>query len=470
MSRSAQFTLLIAGVLFGFFWFESVRIPWFLLVGALIFGLFFARYASLVPGLVTSGITAGLLYAAAFGALTVPREIRFGPGSFEGIIVDDPEVRERGMRLVVKTDSLADRALKVLVTLDRSTPLSYGDVVTARGDVELPQRIEEFDYPGYLKSRGIFAIVRHAEVTKTREGGYAIPKGLFSLRHAIEETINRLFREPEASLLAGLLLGIRRTMSDAFRDAMTASGTTHLVAVSGFNLTIVAEAIKRLLLGFNRRLAFGAMTLGVVLFTLLVGAPASAVRAAIMVWMVAAGRLLGRRPYLPALLTFVALAMTVPNPYLPRHDVSFQLSFLAIVGLSVVTPILAKKFSRIPLFVREPLATTLGAQAATLPLIVSVFGTASLVAPLANVLVLSAIPLAMFLGGVAAAFGVIAPGLGAILALPAQLILDYIASVILFFGTLPFALRELSVSTLLLAAGAAIFVGIFLRMLRRHRG
>jgi competence protein ComEC len=222
---------------------------------------------------------------------------------------------------------------------------------------------------------------------------------------------------------------------------------THIVAVSGYNITIIAEYLMWLLIfgGLWRKQAFYVAVVAIGLFVLMIGLPASAVRAGIMgtllLWAMKNGRLANAQNA----IIFAASVMLIFNPLLLRYDVGFQLSFLATLGIVYVYPILEdylmqkNKFSGI----WEILLLTLAAQAFVLPIILINFERLSLISPLANLLVLPIIPLTMLLGFFATTAYFIFPWLGKILAWLAFLPLKYEVEVIKFLASFKFASLEI---------------------------
>lgn len=267
-----------------------------------------------------------------------------------------------------------------------------------------------------------------------------------SERQSFLSGLARLLGQPFAALSQGLTLGERSEFSRELKQAFIATGTIHIVAVSGYNFTIIikifADTLRRWI---GPKWSFYIGTLTIFAFVLLVGNNAPVVRAAIMGWLFFLAAGIGRLPNVSVALLVAAAAMTVFEPKIIVDSLSFQLSMLSMAGLILITPRLEKLFdgfiwrSFTPAIVRSSLAATLGAQAATLGLILAVFGRASFVAPLVNVLIAPLVPLAtivsLLLGGAAIAWS----GLPTFFAYPAWLLLAPIIAIIEFFGRFSFA-------------------------------
>jgi competence protein ComEC len=212
----------------------------------------------------------------------------------------------------------------------------------------------------------------------------------------------RVLPPEEATFLSGLTIGARGTLRDELKTAMQQSGTTHLVALSGYNITILAYVVMSILLLFSsRRVAFVIATLIIVCFVIMTGAEASVVRAAIVGFLVLVAREMGRGHSMRNIILCAGVMMVLLNPKILVFDVGFQLSFLALLGILYVRPALMMLF-RISdasfLSWRDNLLTTLAAQLTTLPVLVINFGMFSPISLISNILILEFIPLTMALG------------------------------------------------------------------------
>lgn len=238
-------------------------------------------------------------------------------------------------------------------------------------------------------------------------------------------------------------MGARETLPKDFKEDLSKSGTSHIVALSGYNITIVASAVMGLLyfFGATPTIGFWATIFFVFLFTVFCGAQASLVRAAIMGVLVLVAKKEGRIYDIKNALLFAAASMIFINPKILRFDVSFQLSFLATLGLVYLSPVFKKKLSFVPEFfrLRETLSETLGAQFAVLPMLVAVFGSFSAISPISNILVLSVVPLTMLLGFIFLVFSFFAVLPAKIFGFLSWILLSYEIFVIKKSASLPFS-------------------------------
>jgi competence protein ComEC len=244
--------------------------------------------------------------------------------------------------------------------------------------------------------------------------------------------------EPAASFGLGLLVGIRALIPKDLQTTLALVGLSHLVAVSGYNLTIIVRAVERLCLRFGRGIALVVSLWVIAGFMAVTGASASIVRAAVVSVLLLLAAYYGRnfKPVVLLLLAAAATALVKPS-YLT--DLGWLLSFLAFYGILVLTPAIWTRFGEPKSIIIKLLTESLSAQIMTLPLILFIFGQLSIVAPLSNVLILPLVPLAMALCLIAGLAGMLIPAWCGWFAWPAQLLLDVVMRVINAFAALPWA-------------------------------
>lgn len=252
---------------------------------------------------------------------------------------------------------------------------------------------------------------------------------IFKLRKKIEEIYNQTLPEPQASLLAGIVLGSKRRMSDRFFQALKKTGTLHVVVASGANISLVSQPLLENLSGFlSRKIALLITFILMWFYTIMAGFDPPVVRAALMASFAFLAQFLGRERDVVRSLLLAAGLMLLIDPLIV-FDLGFQLSFSATAGILLFYEKIKPFFSRLSFF-GDGLATTLAAQVFVLPIIFLNFKEISLISPLVNALVLWTIDPLMKLGGVMAAFGILSRLLGQILAYPAWLLLTFFVKVI----------------------------------------
>lgn len=275
-----------------------------------------------------------------------------------------------------------------------------GDVVEGRCRLRRPQPTPEFRYDEFLALSRIGTTCRASDLHIIRHQRSASAM-LRSGKQWARDRLSVVLPEPQASLAAGIVLGADEGFSPSLAESFRASGLSHLVAVSGYNVTIVVAAILGALLriGVHRRHATWMAFLSIAGFVVLTGASAATVRAGIMGCLVILARHVGSvaRPWY-ALLAAVTV-MVATNPPILLWDPGFHLSVAATAGLLRWSAPIEERLSWFPgaLGLRSALATTLAATVATLPIILFHFGRLSLVSPIANLLALPVIPVAMAL-------------------------------------------------------------------------
>jgi len=333
-----------------------------------------------------------------------------------GTVIDDPRPREDRIQLVLgqlvtavdgRAVALADR---MLVWMPRGIDAESGDRLRIETRVELAEDFDGFAYREYLARQGIGAIgrLRVAEIVTAASGPVALLAGV---RGALLAGLNAITPEPEAALGAGILLGVRASIAPEINDAFATAGLTHVVAISGWNIAIVAALVAAGARPLERRRGGRLASAGVAAATVagyvvLTGASPSVVRAALMAAAMLVAGLGGSRAHAASALALAAMIMLLAAPSV-LWDVGFQLSLLATAGLIWFGKPIERRLAGWPAWIREPVALTLAAQLTTLPVILVNFERLSLVAPIANVLVVPFVPVAMLFSATASLIGFI---------------------------------------------------------------
>lgn len=398
-----------------------------------------------------------------------------------GVVDDEPDVREGNTHLTVALRSLEEGSTSrkvfgsMLVTVPRFPDHEYGDELRITGKLMLPKKFSEedgrvFDYPSYLASKGVTYQMSFAQIDKTSEGkGNVLVEKLFFVKKQFGAALALALPEPHNALMSGLLLGGKQSLGEVWLERFRTAGIVHIIVLSGYNMTVVATWLVRIFrfTGFAPSLSAGA--LGIVLFAVMTGAGATVLRAAIMALLALLARATGRTQTMGRALLFAGALMVLQNPSILAFDPSFQLSFLASLGLVYIAPIFDKKtalFQRSPLF-REVFITTCATQVAVLPLLLAQTGMLSLVSLPVNLLVLPIIPLTMFFGFVAGVAAIVTPPLAFVAGLPAYVLLSWILDVALYSSRIPFA--AFHVSAIPSLTTLFIYALLVLWLVREHR-
>jgi len=365
----------------------------------------------------------------------------------EGVVADDPDVRATSVRVTIKISAINGKpeSGKLLAVLPQDTALQHGDTVSVRGVPEEPQSFETntgrtFDYAGYLKARGISAVMQYAKIQSTKEGSPGILRTLFTIKHSFERALQRVMREPMVSLMEGFLLGEKSGLPQALTQAFVIAGLIHVVVLSGYNIGVVSEWTLRFFAIFlRRRVALAVTAVVIVFFALMAGGGMATVRAMLMGLISILGRYLHRPALALRSLGVAVLAMLLWNP-LVVFDAGFVLSVLATLGIVTLgTRIEQLLFWLKDGIVRSTAATTISAQLFVLPALLYYTGVLSLVSIPANIIFLPFVPLAMLLGFVAGLLALVHPFFALIPALAADTLLQIMIWLTEFAASLPLA-------------------------------
>jgi competence protein ComEC len=390
---------------------------------------------------------------------------------FRGIVADEPDIRKDQIKLTVESKKFQPKADPCLP--DRQAPLAekvqdkwkeihgkvlvkaglfpeyqYGDLLEIKCALSQPAQIEDFAYDKYLAKSDIYSACYQGQLKllKQNQGNFFKSKILL-LKDKIIKVVGQLLPEPQSSFLGGLLWGAKKGMPEDILQNFNRTGVTHIIAVSGYNITIIAVMLANLFihLGASRKKSFWLIITGIIFFVIITGAPASIIRAAIMGIISLSAAFIGRLAKIRNTLALVAFIMLLINPKILIWDAGFQLSFLATLGLVYFAPILEKYNQWLPEFlgVRESLTTTMSAIVLTTPLILFQFNRLSLVAPLANLLILPLIPINMAIGFFVVIVGLVYLPLGIILAWSSWLALTTVLEIVDFLANLNFASIEI---------------------------
>lgn len=423
-------------------------------LGLIVGGIMSVRSRAI--GLVTIAVTIG----AVLGIQTASRaEDTLKPSAilefadterhtFVGQIDTLPDRRPTHTRYVVNVEKIDEQPTdgRILIYDGQGWPqFNYGDRITISGKMRAPEVLDDFDYPAFLKTQKIDALMSFATVEKAETTPLTFTQKFFSTlfrsREAIENRIQLLLTEPHASLLIGFITGSRSGLSEKVNQEFRVTGTSHIVAVSGYNVTLVLAILSSLLFWLPIKRRFLPLSIALILYMLLTGAGAPVVRASVMGFLGLLA-LQAERQATPRLsLLWVAFVMTLLDPIDLWYDPGFQLSFLAVLGITELTPLLNKYLKSVPktLGIRESLIATIAAQIATLPVSALTFKQFSFISPITNLLIAPLIPLSMATGALAALVSLLSFPLGLIIAYISWACLQWILFAVHLTAIIPYA-------------------------------
>lgn len=359
---------------------------------------------------------------------------------------------------------------KVIIKTRIYPEYSYGDELEIECSLQEPTNFVDsnFNYKKYLAKQGVWSICNNPSIKLLeKNNGNVFIKIMLQLKNKVKSKMASLWPEPDNSLMAGLLYGSRSGLPSELVDNFSRTGISHIMAVSGYNVSILAVALNVLLIyiGFFRRQSFWFLIFLILAFVFFTGATASVVRAGVMAIIILAAQYIGRLSAVGRVLIYAAVIMLLLNPYLLVWDAGFQLSFLSTLGLVYLSPILesavlkkVKNLSWLTPLV-EVLVITLSAIIATLPLILFQFGRLALVAPLVNILILWIVPWLMLFGFLSLILSFIFFPLGQAVAWVAGLGLNYVIIIVDWFGSKSWSAVDMRVpARMMLAMYLIIFV------------
>jgi competence protein ComEC len=383
------------------------------------------------------------------------------PIRFRALVADEPQERGRSQRVRLDVREVYDpeherwltSAGAVLMRRGLFPEHDYGDVLEVEGVLETPPSFPDFDYRDYLARQGVVSMIEYPEVRTIGTGeGNASWEALYALRGRLADALEQALPEPHAALAQGMLLGERASIPQWLTDDMNATGTSHLIAISGYNVNLVAAlVIGAFAWLIGRRQAALVALLAIAWYTALSGASPSVVRAAIMGSLFVVATLAGRPNSALTSIILAAALMAAWSPVVVQ-EVSFQLSFASVIGIVYLTPALtgvgADALRRAGIEpgeagiaggALEVTATTLAAIAATLPLIALNFGRVSAVAPLANLVMVPAFPIVLATSAITAIGGAVWAPLGQVAGWIAWAPLTFFIECAGLFASLPLA-------------------------------
>ncbi len=370
-----------------------------------------------------------------------------GVGKVElvGVVYDEPDVRDKSQNLKVKVDNSV-----ILVTTAKYPEYNYFDKVKLTGKLETPKELEDFNYKNYLMKDGIYSVMAFPKIELARAENKNFIENIYSfilvLKDKLRQSIRNNFSPPHSLILEGTVLGDNGVMSEDLKNKLNITGLRHVIAVSGTHIVILSAMLMSLLLaiGLWRGQAFYFSVAIIWFYIVLTGLCASGIRAGIMGTLYLLAQKLGRQSMGVRVIMIAAAIMLLANPLLLFYDIGFQLSFLAVLGLIYLDPIIRMFLN----FVTKEkvksltsiLSATFSAQIFTLPVMLYNFGNISLIAPITNILILPTVPLMMGFGFVASFVGIVSRTLGWVLSVPCYILLEYFVKILDIFSQ-PWAMK-----------------------------
>lgn len=375
-------------------------------------------------------------------AATRALEVAGQTATVTGRIADDSRAASGGSEVLIEPDLVlvgnvpVSNVGNMMVRWRSPVEAGFGDQVEATGKLVLPRDLPSFDRRAYLAQRHAF-LELHAtsvNVTNPASGLQALPTSLRSRYAAALETS---LPAPHASVLMGVVLGIRHGIPPELQQSLIATGLIHLLVLSGLKVAVFARIVLGALRPILREYAAWPALALIGIYALTGGATPAAIRAAVMGGMAIAAGSLGRPSHVWTSLATTAAAMLAWRPEL-AWDVGFQLSFAGTTAIILLTPPIEKCLGLLPHVLREPFAVTCAAQVGTLPMMATDFHVLSPVAPIANALVLPILPVIVAAGLLLGPLSLL-PDVARAAAIPLAGLLAYMEQVSYVLARLPAA-------------------------------
>jgi competence protein ComEC len=449
----------VAGVLIGSYldlswiWMISGFIPMLML-------LFFKQYRK--PLLILALAIIAFFGGTAYYPTSLPQDNIVAEDNSQplveisGSISAPPEIRGNNSHIELTVSKINNRPVtgRVLLFTPRYPGYKYGDVIQVKGRLVPPPQLDEFDYQAHLAREGIYATLFYPDIRLLESPtGFSALGWIYETRQRLSDSLAAALPEPQAGLAQGILLGIRTTISPDLQNELSVTGTAHLIAISGINLSIIAGIIVALGIRLFGRRHYYYIWLSLVIvwfYSLLTGLQAPVIRSAIMASVFLLAEVLGRQKWALPCLALSAAVMVGLNPQV-MWSVSFQLSFLAMVGLIFITPFfqdLAANFvtnrweedswvAKLVLPVTDSFSVSLGAVIAIWPVVAYNFGVVSLVGPLTTFLIAPALTPIIILCALTALTGLFSPPAAQVIGWSGWLLLSYMLVLIKAFAVMP---------------------------------
>ncbi len=480
--RSRIFFVISTGFVFGIFirslyTFSAPFIGIALLIAIILLGGWFAAHRKLYLfiGIWLCAISLGMVRVA-----IVPNEL---PHTFmrdigetitlSGTVVSTPDIRDTTQRFIVYV-SKDRKSTGILAVTSLAQNVSYGAHIILYGKLSLPvpfhtKHSRIFHYDKYLAGKGAFAIMQHASIRKiipSTSVWSSVYNALGTAKQMFLRALDKALPEPSASLAGGLVAGGTRGLGAPLLNDFIRSGLIHIVVLSGYNVMIVAEAVLAALSFLQRKRAIFISSIIIAAFVIAAGAGAASIRAGIMAILALLASATGRVYDVVRALLIAVILMLIWNPLLIVDSIGFDLSVIATLGLIFGMPIIEPYFVGIKnTFLRETIAATTAAQISVLPLLLYSNGLFSLVAFVANVLVLPLVPAAMAASAFAGFVGLTIPMIAPYAGLPAYVLLHSIITIVHTAANLPFVIFSIPTFSFLWVLGT---YAVLIFFIQRH--
>lgn len=438
----------IGGIFISTF-FDLPKILILCLIGTGVMMLFFLYKNAVIfaAGLIIIGLILGFWRAYEFKDKIDENHISFYNGeevSLEGVVLSEVSKKKSKIEFELGKIWLEGREIggKVLIFLPRYSDVKYGDLLKVKGKLIEPQGFENFDYKGYLSQFKVYSQMfsPKVEVREHDKANFLLSE-IFKVKEKFNESLARSVPEPESSFARKLTSGEKNSLDDDVIEAFKETGMSHVIAISGLHVSLIAALILAVGNKVNRKVSLIVTVIFISIYVVFTGASASVVRAGIMGSLIILSSNVGRLSNIRNAIVLAGVAILAINPMLLEYNVGLHLSFLSVFGIVYIAPFMQKVLKFLPssFKVREVFAITLSAQLVTLPIVLFNFKVISLISPIANFLILPSIPISMIFSFFAGFAGMLFPEIGIFLGLFAWVPLTYGIRVAEWCSKIPFS-------------------------------
>lgn len=367
----------------------------------------------------------------------------------EGFIISEITKSEKTQSFVFESKN----GLKILIRTEKYLGYFYGDKIKIKGDLDIPESFENengivFNYQKYLQKEQVFYTSFYPQIQILEKKSKKDFKFyIFSFKENFVSKSRFVFGSQTESLVLGVLLGVKDSIDQSLEDNFRKTGLIHILVLSGFNLTIIAYFVFKLLSKFHRNLRYLISLFFIFIFVIMVGAGATIVRAGIMISLFVFSKLFYRNSNSFNALILAGSIMIFLNPIILLHDPSFQLSFLATLGLISFYPVFENVLKFIPekFSLKEIVVSNISVQITIIPLLIYLMGEFSVISLLPNILILPLIPVFMLVSFLAIFLSFISKTLSLPFIFLTETLSDFIVFIVNYFGNLSFSIMKIGV-------------------------
>ncbi len=363
-----------------------------------------------------------------------------------GIVDTEVEKKMSSQRIILSNVKLRDKKVfgKLLVHMPLYPKVSYSDKLVFSCSIKNPEPFNGFSYDKYLESKGVLAICYYPNyVDVIPNKSFSIIGSILKIKEKALGQLTQIITEPHATFLSGLLFGGSSGLSKELQDDFSRTGTSHILAASGFNVSLFSFVFLSWIIAtpIGRKRGIYLTAILLLAYAIMAGMNPAVIRATILAFVILVGALVGRKASTFNALLFAGSAILLVNPRLLLDDVGFQLSFVATWAIIFLVPKWKSKFDIVPeaFGLRDAFVGSIAAIVATLPIIIYHFGSVSIIAPIANFIILPFVPYLMAFLAIALFVSVLSIQAATLFALPAWALSFIVLHIIKLFSAIPFS-------------------------------